>query len=120
MLAQGVCRDETMWPGAWIADQSSAHGIHEDIIRFVADGFFLPQPMIEEIVLPMEVAYPGGPAFEVEDSLPHGMVWIGKTEQGMHMIWHDKENADKPDTVLMTVNGGIADFCGPIVFQKFP
>jgi len=101
-------------------DQSCTHGIHEDIVRFVAGGFFLPQSMIEKIILLMKGPDPGRPAFEVEDSFSQRMIWIGKTEQGMHVIWHDKENTDKPDSVLMTMTDGIEDFCCPIVFQKFP
>ena len=71
----------------------------------------LPNPVIKEITLPVNVMFFGQIMFPCSHDCFHRLAW-GKADQRMNVIRHKQEDEDKPAALRLIVFGRSEDSIG--------
>jgi len=106
------------WPIFGAGDEFFANRILQDIIGLLTPAFVIPQPVLEEIALPVNADLLGGPFLPFADDGLQGLARRRKGHQRMKVVRHQEKNVRPPQTFLLPMPDGVQQPHGNIRQRK--
>ena len=98
--------DENVWPILYSIDKTGSHRIGQNVIRFLAQAFFLAKPMFEEIALPFNLQGLRDPFFPFAYDCLNSLFSFWKREQQVHVVWHQHYEMCVPNSLRVSISDG--------------
>lgn len=82
-----IARVNCIWPLFAFRNQSRADWILTNVFKFFRQALIMPQPMIEEISLPIDLRHSRRDSLKITDEIgKSGIAW--DTNQQVQVVWH--------------------------------
>ena len=90
-------------------DQFLAHGILQNVIRFIPAALFASQAMLEKIALPADAHGFGRPFLPFADNELERLAGRRERNQRMNVIRHEQKNMRPPEILILTMPDGFKE-----------